>query len=469
MSFNSQIFLLFFPLVYALYIVLRHNYRAQNHMLLLASYIFYGSWDWRFVSLLAFVTLINFYSAKTVFYLHEPASRRRIFIIAVSLNLCVLGMFKYLNFFADSFAQILKLVGVEAHYTTLNIVLPVGISFYIFQALGYLFDVYRRQLRPCRRITQFALYVSFFPQLVAGPIERAKNLLPQLTSPRKITLDGVNLGLYLILLGYFKKVVIADNLAQIADPIFSNYLSYQGLDIVIGVLAFTIQIYCDFSGYSDVARGLAKLLGIELMVNFRIPYFATSPRDFWRRWHISLSTWLRDYIYIPLGGNRGGKIRTSCNLGITMLLCGLWHGAGWNFVLWGAYHWGLLSIYRLFDGARRKIDVSGRIIMLSAVAVMFVCNFVGWIIFRSTSVEQILYMIGNMGLVGSGETTIFIKRFLFFASPLVIMEVMQYLQGNLASPSDRGGVIRSLVYGGLLAGIIVFGVREQVEFIYFQF
>lgn len=469
MSFNSLIFLVFFPSVYVLYVLLRRNFKAQNSLLLIASYVFYGSWDWRFLSLLAFVTLLNYISAQVIHRLQEPLARRQVFVVAVCINLFVLGIFKYLNFFGDSFAQLLQMAGVEANYVTLHIVLPVGISFYIFQALGYLIDVYRRQIQPSSNLVEFALYVSFFPQLVAGPIERAKNLLPQITSPRRITTDQVNLGMYLILWGFFKKVVIADNLAQIADPVFGNYLSYHGVDIVIGVLAFTLQIYCDFSGYSDVARGLAKLLGIELMVNFRLPYFAVSPRDFWRRWHISLSTWLRDYLYIPLGGNRRGALITSRNLGATMLLCGLWHGAGWNFILWGAYHWAVLSASHLAGWAISKGYRPTRMKVFFCILLMFGINFVGWIIFRSASVEQIVYMLGHIGPAWTSETALFVKRFLFFSTPLIVLELWQYFGGNLAAPIGRGVFVRSVVYGVLLAGIIVYGVREPVEFIYFQF
>ena len=469
MSFNSLKFLIFFLVVYVLYLLLRRNYRIQNSLLLIASYVFYGLWDWRFLSLLAFVTLLNFISAQIIHRLQEQPARRQIFVVAVCLNLFVLGIFKYLNFFGDSFSQLLQLAGIEAHYATLHIILPVGISFYIFQAVGYLVDVYRRQIEPSSSLLEFALYVSFFPQLVAGPIERAKNLLPQLSSPRRITAAQVNIGIYLILWGFFKKVVVADNLAQIADPVFGNYLSYQGADIVIAVLAFTLQIYCDFSGYSDVARGLAKLLGIELMVNFRLPYFAVSPRDFWQRWHISLSTWLRDYLYIPMGGNRDGALITGRNLGATMLLCGLWHGAGWNFILWGAYHWVVLSVYHIANRMITKKYRQTAIRVFFCVLLMLCSNCAGWIVFRSTSVEQIIYMLGQIGTAWSPESTLFVKRFLFFSTPLVIMELWQYFGGNLVAPTGQNVFIRSLVYGVLLSGIIVYGVREPVEFIYFQF
>ncbi|MHC4215476.1 MAG: MBOAT family O-acyltransferase [Planctomycetota bacterium] len=293
--------------------------------------------------------------------------------------------------------------------------------------------------------------------------------MPQIASPRRIIAGQVNLGLFLILLGYFKKVVVADNLAKIADPVFGNYFTYHGMDIFIGVMAFSIQIYCDFSGYSNIARGLAKLLGIELMVNFRLPYFAVNPQDFWRRWHISLSTWLRDYLYIPLGGSRQGRLLTHRNLGITMLLCGLWHGAAWNFLIWGSYHWMVLSIYRMFLNAKIHFFINHTLKLVLSIATMFCINLVGWIIFRSNSLEQIFYMLGHMGLNWSQSTEIFLERFLFFTFPLIALELWQYLDGNLAAPAARNVWIRSLIYGLSLAAIIMYGVRESVEFIYFQF
>lgn len=468
MSFNSQLFFLFFPTVYIVYLLLRKNFKAQNRLLLAASYIFYGSWDWRFLSLLAFVTLLNYHSALLIPRLQEQSSRRQLLAFAVGGNLLLLATFKYLNFFCDSFAQLLRIAGIHVDYVTLHIILPVGISFYIFQAMGYLIDVYRRQLPPCDKLADFALYVSFFPQLVAGPIERAKNLLPQLTSPRKITPAQVNLGLYLILWGFFKKVVVADNLAQIADPVFADYASYQGLDIVLGILAFSIQIYCDFSGYSDVARGLAKLLGIELMINFRLPYFASSPREFWRRWHISLSTWLKDYLYIPLGGSRKGPFHTLRNLGITMLLCGLWHGAGWNFILWGGYHWFMLILSHI-SGKLNILARQKQARLFIGMLFMVGVNFIGWTIFRATSPEQTGYMLSHLGFSLSSETMLFLKRFCFFLAPLALMEIWQFLGGNLAIPIERKTLGRSMIYGLILVGIITYGVRDQIEFIYYQF
>jgi D-alanyl-lipoteichoic acid acyltransferase DltB (MBOAT superfamily) len=469
MSFNSCAFLIFFPLVYLFYLLLRKNLKAQNFLLLLASYVFYGYWDWRFLSLIAFTTLINYVSALRVDRDDKTPGRRWNFLLAVALNLSVLGVFKYFNFFAENFALVLQGLGIKASPITLKVALPVGISFFTFQALGYLIDVYQKKERACQSLIEFAVYVAFFPQLVAGPIERARRLLPQISSTRRIAPDQVNLGIFLIIWGYFKKVVVADNLALIVDQVFGNHLSYYGLDLVLAAIAFNFQIYCDFSGYSDIARGLGKLMGIELMVNFRLPYLALNPQDFWRRWHISLSTWLRDYLYIPLGGNKKGDLKTYRNLGLTFLLGGLWHGAAWNFVIWGVYHWALIAIHRLvrvFGPDRRD---SSRARILLKITVMFVLSILGWVIFRSNSFDQVFYMLGHMGLEWSQHTGPFAKRLIFFLIPLVVIELWQYMAGNLAAPAGGGILRRSFVYGLLLAGILAYGVRESVEFIYFQF
>ena len=276
--------------------------------------------------------------------------RRRLLCLMVSLvtQLGLLGVFKYFNFFADSLSAALHGIGIQASELHLNIVLPVGVSFYTFQSLSYTIDIYRRQLKPTDRFFDFALFVAYFPQLQAGPIERARHLLPQLANPRRPTFDQISRGLYLIVLGFFKKIAIADGVAPIADQVFGSSGRVSWIDVVVGTVLFAVQIYCDFSGYTDIARGISKLFGIDLMVNFNQPYFATNPQDFWRRWHISLSTWLRDYLYVPLGGNHGNLLFVCRNLMITMLLGGLWHGAAWNFVLWGFYQGSMLCAYRIW-------------------------------------------------------------------------------------------------------------------------
>jgi D-alanyl-lipoteichoic acid acyltransferase DltB (MBOAT superfamily) len=478
MLFNSVVFLGFFGVVYTLYLSLQRSRRGQNLLLLVASYVFYGYWDWRFLSLI-FVSTLTDYSVGLLLGKTDdvaPADRRlrkALLTCSVAVNLSLLGFFKYFNFFADSFADFLSLVGLKADPVTLNIVLPVGISFYTFQTLSYTIDIYRKKVKPTKNLLNFALFVAFFPQLVAGPIERAANLLPQVERPRRIRLEQVNTGLFLVLWGYFKKVVVADNAGLIADQVFNNYTDHTGLAVLIGVLAFSVQIYGDFSGYSDIARGISRLMGFELMVNFRLPYFALNPSDFWQRWHISLSSWLRDYLYIPLGGNRRGSFNTYRNLSITMLLGGLWHGAAWNFVIWGAFHGLILVAYRRFERVDMHADPwSGQYSHLAVrgkMLLMFGLTLLGWLIFRSTSVEQIAYMLSHISLAPSGQSLRLLAKLIFFALPLALVQLYQYRTRDLLILTKLPIVARVLLYSFMLTWIFVFGVRESIEFIYFQF
>lgn len=474
MLFNSAVFVVFFLLVYTVYLLLRRRYRAQNILLLVASYVFYGWFDWRFVSLLAIVTIVNFFAGKRIYRSENPLERKLFLALAVITSLSILGFFKYFGFFAENVVRVLNSLGFQVDYVTLNILLPIGLSFFILQAVGYTIDTYRRNLAPTKRFLDFALFVSFFPQLLAGPIERAANLLPQIKSPRKISAGQVDSGISLILWGLFKKMVIADNLGMlIADPIFGSYTEYQGIDILVGVLAFTVQIYCDFSGYTDIARGVAKLMGFDLMLNFKLPYFARNPRDFWSRWHISLSSWFRDYVYISLGGNRKGKLTTYRNLNVTMLLAGLWHGAAWNFVLWGAYHGVLLSVYRILgkdkEDANSPVGAHSFLKIFAQVLLMFIFTVIGWTIFRSTSVDQILYMFTHVGFSISNNTPSLAYNLLFFSVPLYIMQILQYFSRDLLIVTKLRPWVRVPIYSFLVIGILVFGVRESVDFIYFQF
>lgn len=474
MLFNSAVFVVFFLLVYTVYLLLRRHYRVQNILLLVASYVFYGWFDWRFVSLLAIVTIVNFFAGKRIYRSENPLERKLFLALAVITSLSILGFFKYFEFFAENVVRVFNSLGLQLDYVTLNILLPIGLSFFILQAVGYTIDTYRRNLAPTKRFLDFALFVSFFPQLLAGPIERAANLLPQIRSPRKISAGQVDSGISLILWGFFKKMVIADNLGiLIVDPIFGSYAEFQGIDILIGVLAFTVQIYCDFSGYTDIARGVAKLMGFDLMLNFKLPYFARNPRDFWLRWHISLSSWFRDYVYISLGGNRKGKLTTYRNLNLTMLLAGLWHGAAWNFVIWGAYHGVVLCVYRLLGKDKKDVSSPGSVRsypkVFAQVLLMFIFTVIGWTIFRSTSVDQILYMFTHVGPSFSANSLNFGYSLLFFAFPLVIIQIFQYFRGDLLIVTKLNPWIRIPIYSFLLIGIVVFGVRESMEFIYFQF
>ncbi|WP_420631805.1 MBOAT family O-acyltransferase [Candidatus Leptofilum sp.] len=478
MLFNSGIFLGFFVIVYALYLLLNKHVRWQNVLLLVASYYFYGRWDWRFLSLILISTLVDFYVGRAIGAIptDSPANRtRRKQLLAVSMivNLGILGFFKYFNFFAASFTDLLNLAGLQADAITLKIILPVGISFYTFQTMSYTIDIYREKLQPTQSILNFAVFVAFFPQLVAGPIERAVNLLPQVAKPRQMTPEHIHTGVYLIIWGYFKKMVVADNVGLLADSVFNNYTEHEGLTVFLGVLAFALQIYGDFSGYSNIARGLSRLMGFDLMVNFRLPYFALNPTDFWQRWHVSLSSWLRDYLYIPLGGNRHGKWKTYRNLMLTMLLGGLWHGAAWNFVIWGGFHGTILIIYRLLEkrpihkdpwsGAYNKLLVVGRMVF------MFCLTLVGWLIFRSRSVDQISYILSHVSWQTSDFSVKLLQDITFYALPMVLVELCQYATRDLLLLTRLPRIARVLVYALIIAWTLIFGVRESLEFIYFQF
>lgn len=473
MLFNSLVFIGFFIVVYSTYLLLHRNYRVQNRLLLVASYVFYGYWDWRFLSLIAISTIVDFYVGRRLFETEIQWKRKSLLFFSVLANLSLLGFFKYFNFFADSVAELLQAFGMRADIATLEIVLPVGISFYTFQTMSYTIDIYRRKAQPTTNFFDFALFVSFFPQLVAGPIERAVNLLPQVTAPRRIKANQLNAGLFLILWGYYKKVVIADNIGMIADRIFNGYTQFHGIDIIVGVLAFAVQIYCDFSGYSDIARGLAKLMGFDLMVNFKLPYFALNPSDFWTRWHVSLSSWLRDYLYIPLGGNRKGKIRTQVNLAITMLLGGLWHGAAWNFVVWGAFHGFILAAYRIFDRNPEHDDSwSGKYSyprIIAKMLLMFILTLIGWVLFRARTIDQITYMLTQWAGGMSASTLDMAHQLVFYSLPLLVIQVYQYAKRDLLAPIKLNPIIRIPLYAHFLLWIFIFGVREAAEFIYFQF
>jgi D-alanyl-lipoteichoic acid acyltransferase DltB (MBOAT superfamily) len=448
-------------------------------MLLVASYVFYGAWDWRFLSLILTSTVVDYLVGLRLG--QEYVERRRRWLLALSLtvNLGMLGVFKYFGFFAESFRQMLLAVGYEADPVMLSIVLPVGISFYTFQTLSYTIDVYRRDLEPTRDVLDFALFVAFFPQLVAGPIERARNLLPNITAPRTLSCEALGRGAVLCLLGLIKKVVIADAIGPSVDAIYSSP-DPSRLDIVFATWLFAIQIYCDFSGYTDIARGVAKMLGFGLMRNFAQPYFAADPQEFWRRWHISLSTWLRDYLYIPLGGNRGGGWRTNRNLMATMTLGGLWHGAAWNFVLWGVYQGGLLSLHRALAGRHRRTGEGKRRGCAAwawrglAIVTFFQVVCYGWLLFRAQSFDQIqdftLRLAGLGGAIPEGLS--------MPPPPLAAMLAMGFVlvwdmlierSGDVRFYAAWPLPVRAALYAGMVY-LLAFGATTQTSsFIYFQF
>jgi D-alanyl-lipoteichoic acid acyltransferase DltB (MBOAT superfamily) len=473
MLFNSFVFVAFFAATYPVYLLLQGRLRAQNAMLVIAGCVFYGYWDWRFLLLLVFSTVVDFFLANAIHASSNPRTRKLLMLVSVGSGLTILGFFKYFNFFADSFVRAVAVFGWHPDVAMLQVILPLGISFYTFETMSYTIDVYRRQLVPTRSLLDYAVFISFYPHLVAGPIMRAHELLPQITARRRIGAADVNAGLFLILWGYFKKVVVADNVGVIANQVFNAPGQYHGMDITLGVAAFAVQIYGDFSGYTDIARGLARLMGFDLGINFNLPYFALSPSDFWRRWHISLSTWLRDYLFIPLGGSRGGAARTSANLMITMVLGGLWHGAAWHFVAWGAYHGALLVLYRLVDRDPVEMDLwSGhrsKPYVLAKMAVMFVFTLIGWVLFRAMSLGEAWHILTQAGWQFSSSTLQTGYTLAFFTLPLVAMECWQYAKRDVLAPAALPIGRRRLMYTAIVVGLCAFGVRESLKFIYFQF
>ena len=407
MLFNSPEFLLFLPIVFGLYwFVMRQNLKAQNVLLLFASYVFYGWWDWRFLGLIAFSTVVDFFVGIRVAEASEKRMKNWWMAASLLVNLGLLAYFKYANFFIESWIEAWGAMGVTMHASTLKVILPVGISFYTFQTLSYSIDIYRGTLKPTRSLVNFAAFVSFFPQLVAGPIERASRLLPQIETQRVFKYEEGVAGLRLILWGMFKKVVVADTCAIYANDIFANYTEYSGPTLMLGAVYFAFQIYGDFSGYSDIAIGTAKLFGIQLMTNFKTPYFSRDIAEFWRRWHISLSTWFRDYLYIPLGGSRVGKWKAVRNVFIIFLVSGFWHGANWTFIVWGGIHAGLF-LPLLLRGTNRRYTSetiaegkwlpTGRELLGMAWTFTMVC--VAWVFFRAESVEEAVAYVSKIGIL----------------------------------------------------------------------
>ncbi|MBM3288921.1 MAG: MBOAT family protein [Candidatus Hydrogenedentes bacterium] len=470
MTFDSTIYAAFLPLVLAAYYVL--NRTAQNVLLLAASYLFYGWWDARFLGLLAFSTLVDYVAGRGIEGA-TPNGKRNWLAISIIVNLGVLAFFKYFRFFADSAAVLGEAVGWTIPRTTLDIVLPVGISFYTFQSMAYTIDVYRGHLKACRDPITFALYVSYFPQLVAGPIERASRLIPQLESRRRVRIEDWQEGLFLIAMGLFKKVGVSNALAPTVDAVFGYPAGADGLSLWLGVYAFAAQIYCDFSGYSDIARGSSRLMGIELMRNFRHPYFASTFREYWHRWHISLSQWLRDYVYIPLGGNRQGARPMVRNLLLTMTLGGLWHGAAWHFVAWGVWHGLLLVGERALPWNRGERTSVSRIGRLAASILVFHGIALGWVLFRCESVADVHIMLTGIVTWQTGErwlTHFEIGRIAILAGCVLSLDLVAERAGNEYAILDWRWGWRGVAWGCLAAMTLVLGgVHVQTPFIYFQF
>ena len=490
MLFNSLEFLVFLPIVFLLYWFVFQKREWQNLLVVTASYVFYGWWDWRFLILIAFTSLCSFYSGLLIEYYGgkwnaESGKRRQRMVCAANLvlNFLILGVFKYYNFFAESLAQLFwQLFHYELGWVTLNVVLPVGISFYTFQALSYTIDVYRKDVAVTHNIVEFCAFISFFPQLVAGPIERAKNLLPQFQKDRHFDYVQAVDGCRQMLWGFFKKVVIADSCAAELNPLWDNYADYSGVSLWGLALLFTFQIYCDFSGYSDIAIGCSRLFGINLLSNFDHPYLSRSIPEFWRRWHISLMTWFRDYIYFPLGGSRCSLWKVIRNTFIVFGVSGLWHGANWTFVCWGLYHGCLIVLYKLLHINTKDKDIlaAGRwlpnIKDVCRVVVTFLLAVIGWVIFRAENISQAWDFVSRMILTAFDD---FHPRLgsLSTAILVVLLMVVEYLQRDKVHAlqfSTKGlfqyGTARWMVYLAMTAAIFYYAFNNVgQEFIYFQF
>ena len=491
MLFNSFEFLVFLPIVFLLYWFGFRARREQNLFIVIASYVFYGWWDWRFLFLIAFTSLCSYVSGLLIEYYEGQRHWQRVVSASnIVLNIGILGVFKYYNFFVENLHDLFAALGWQLDWATINIVLPVGISFYTFQALSYSIDVYQRKLPATHDPIEFFAYISFFPQLVAGPIERATNLLPQFQRERKFDYAKAVDGCRQMLWGFFKKIVIADSCAAEVNAHWGNWDVMQGADatvpvssihlLVIGVL-FTFQIYCDFSGYSDIAIGCARLFGFNLMRNFNFPYFSRSIPEFWRRWHISLTTWFRDYIYFPLGGSRCSKWKVIRNVYIVWAISGLWHGANWTFVCWGLFHASLLAIYNIFgiNTKYKEVVAYGRYLPSMKEALQMLLTFflavIGWIIFRAETISQAFGYIFAMftnplkGFVGGRQTLLLCTLF-------IVIEWLQRDKQHALQIACKGifrrDYVRYFIYAALSIVVVVkywVNIKDDSVFIYFQF
>ena len=471
MLFNSFQFAYFFLILFPIYWLLPH--RPQNLLLLAASYYFYSCWNWHFTSLLLISTVMDYFCGLAVDRAQEPRRRKVVVAISMALNLGFLGYFKYCNFFAESFLTMAHSIGWNVSMKHLEIALPIGISFYTFQSMSYVIDVYRKEIPPTKNFFDFAAFVSFFPHLVAGPIMRPTTLLPQIQQKRKFDLIQFYDGCYLIFWGLTKKVVVADNLAPIVDDLFNRYQTIDGGLALVAIFAFAWQIYCDFSGYTDAARGISKCLGFELSLNFNLPYFATSPQDFWRRWHISLSKWLQDYLYISLGGSRGPSWFVYRNLMLTMIIGGLWHGASWTFVLWGTYQGVILCLHRASKPLLDRIQPTEPIDAACWKAVRIVCTFVmvcfGWLIFRAHSMEQLRGMLQAIVYRPAIPAASTLVPILVVILPLYAIEFAMYKSQDLNVVARTPWYVRSVFYAACFYAFVLGGNFGGSQFIYFQF
>ena len=477
MLFTEFRFLIFFAVVYSVYWTL-HSNRWRKVWLLATSYAFYGAWDWRFLSLIIGSTLVDYVvGLKIDQYRDVPAVKRRWLMLSLGANLGMLAYFKYANFFASSAVDLLAWLGLPANEVTLNIVLPVGISFYTFQTLSYSIDIYAGKLAPQKSFLNLATFVAFFPQLVAGPIVRAADFLPQLERLRSFSRVNLRSCLALFLVGFFKKACISNHLAPISDQYFAAPEAYNALSSWIGVLSYTVQIYCDFSGYSDMALACAGLLGYKLCLNFNFPYFASSITDFWRRWHISLSTWLKDYLYIPLGGNRGGKLFTYRNLMLTMVLGGLWHGAAWTFVIWGFLHGIALIVHKEWVAVSKRLpkvlstsSTLGWLGAIWSVALTFYWVCITWIFFRADSLASAKVVLSAfVGLRSPGTEQLNTGILSIFILLAAVHWMASYQAVWMRAIAQVPARVYAVVYAFIAALIMASMPIGQAPFVYFQF
>ncbi len=482
MLFNSFEFIIFFTVVFFIYYKSYNNLKFQNALLLVSSYIFYGWWDWKFLSLIIISSISDYIIGRKIDANNNQKLRKQLLILSLLINLSILGFFKYYNFFAESFTDFIALFGFETNPFLLNIVLPVGISFYTFQTMSYTIDIYRNKMKANKNLLEFMTFVSFFPQLVAGPIERASHLLPQFGKKRKFDSFEFKEGLKQSFWGLFKKIVIADNCAFYANQIFENSDSYPGSVLVIGVVLFAFQIYGDFSGYSDIAIGISRMMGIDLMQNFKSPYLAENIQDFWRRWHISLSTWFRDYVYIPLGGNKvDSSFRKSLNIIITFVVSGFWHGANWTFIIWGALHSLFYFIQTTYSKNMSTVKVlPPNLVKVLNIVITFIAVTFAWVFFRA---ESFLHAMSYISEILSSSISVnpisYLKGMGSSVKPFVIIISLVYL--SIFEISNRNAKYsfqvaeykapyRTLAYCSLLLMILFFrATNGPIDFIYFQF
>jgi len=484
MLFNTLEFAVFFPIVFFLYWAIAANKTVRNAVILLASYYFYGYWDWRFLLLIFTSSLVDYLVGLQMDKAKKHKTKKALLFLSLFVNLGFLFYFKYTNFFIESFVDTFRLFGKSLNISTLNIILPVGISFYTFQTLSYTIDIYKKKIKPSNNPLNFFAFVAFFPQLVAGPIERASHLLPQFNKTHRFDYLRVKNGLLLVALGLFKKMVIADRVAILVNQVYNNPEVYHGFDHIIATVFFAFQIYCDFSGYSDIAIGISRTMGFDLMKNFDSPYFSKSITEFWRRWHISLSTWFRDYVYIPLGGSRNGRYKTYLNLFIVFVVSGIWHGAAWTFVIWGVIHGTLIVVEKAFKEPKKRLlfalrlskdTFSSRLFFM--VATFTLVSF-AWIFFRANSFSDSLIIVNNIFVMGGRNPfNLGLDRYDFYTAVFAIIFLLAFERfhknnGAFGWLCAQNLIFRWIIYTIIFFTLVVFGTYGDMvpkEFIYFQF